>query len=643
MTPEKFEELVKRVERKANENPKKYHLRVVSIALLGNLYYGIIVGSLLAALVAIGTLAWAGKVNYLTLKACIVLLPLVWMFFKSSWVPTSIPDGYPIAAADSPALFEMIDGLINKLDAKKIDQVFISDDFNAGVTASPRLGPFGGYRRYLTIGLPLMYALSPTQLQAVIAHELGHLTKGHGKTGNWVYRQRMRWTQLLAAFDARGNTGSFLVRPFLRWYGPYLSGYSFPLARAQEYEADAVSTTITSAPALSQALSNVQVGKRILSETFWLRVQEKAKDTPLLNVDPYTDMTNAFVSFSDSARIDYWLENALQAKSDLADTHPAYPDRLKAIGQSAVFHPPPVNQSSALLLGQSLLRLVSHFTEQWRGRIDEYWKELAEAHQKKLARYNELNEMVLGNSELSLDDVVDYARLAEEFDPEPTQVIKRWTDLYQQLPHETYFKLKLGGALLRTEPEKGMALIEQSIEEEPINLGALGTYVLGQYLLEHKRFSEASLWQQRHREYQMQQTAAEQERDTVTPEDALVPHGLAEEELEEMVTALRKIKGLTGAFFVQKRCTYRSTRPMYILGILTTTRFRGTTVAKIVETRRACAQGANAPGPTLVLSLDAAERALRDKIMDTPGGQILGSPWTLYYSFALTRLFRRKR
>jgi len=54
------------------------------------------------------------------------------------------------------------------------------------VVQSPREGIVGWPRNYLLIGLPLMKTLSVDQFEAVLAHELGHVARGHGKVSNWI-------------------------------------------------------------------------------------------------------------------------------------------------------------------------------------------------------------------------------------------------------------------------------------------------------------------------------------------------------------------------------------------------------------------------------------------------------------------------
>jgi len=52
------------------------------------------------------------------------------------------------------------------------------------------------------------------------------------------------WSRLLAVLDTTESRGSFLFKPFLSWFAPYFNAYSFPMARANEYQADATSARL---------------------------------------------------------------------------------------------------------------------------------------------------------------------------------------------------------------------------------------------------------------------------------------------------------------------------------------------------------------------------------------------------------------
>jgi len=97
-----------------------------------------------------------------------------------------------------PELFAMLRGLEDELGAPRFHEVLLVGDNNAAVVQLPRLGVFGWYKNYLLLGLPLMQGLGPEEFKSVLAHELGHLSGGHGRFGNWLYRMRRSWEYTFA-------------------------------------------------------------------------------------------------------------------------------------------------------------------------------------------------------------------------------------------------------------------------------------------------------------------------------------------------------------------------------------------------------------------------------------------------------------
>src|SRR5207248_8888294 len=132
--------------------------------------------------------------------------------------------------------------------------VLLDESFNAGVIQIPRLGLLGWQRNYLVIGLPLMQALSPEQFRAAIAHEMGHLSRNHGRFAGWVYRLQQTWSRLLETLQAERHGASVLFEWFFNWYAPYFSAYSFVLRRADEYVADRCAVELAGVRSASEAL-----------------------------------------------------------------------------------------------------------------------------------------------------------------------------------------------------------------------------------------------------------------------------------------------------------------------------------------------------------------------------------------------------
>jgi Zn-dependent protease with chaperone function len=264
MDQAQFEALAERWARLAQSSPRAYRWRVYALAVLGFTFLFLLVLALLVLLavsVAITTRVF-GAVKLVILIGALLLVVL-----RALWVRLQPPEGEPITRSEAPQLFALLDRLRSRLDTPSVHRVLVTADFNAAVTQVPRLGVFGWHRNYLLLGLPLMRCLSAEQLEAVLAHELGHLSRGHARVGNWIYRLRLSWYRLDQALEKKPQWGSGAIRGLLRWYAPYFNACSYPLARSNEFEADAASARLTSRQAAAQALTNISVMAGYLSAT----------------------------------------------------------------------------------------------------------------------------------------------------------------------------------------------------------------------------------------------------------------------------------------------------------------------------------------------------------------------------------------
>jgi len=72
-----------------------------------------------------------------------------------------------------------------------------------------------------------MRCVSAPLLEAVRARDLGHLSRGHARVGNWIYRLRLAWHRLVQALEKRPRWGSLAMRSFMHWYAPYFNACSF--------------------------------------------------------------------------------------------------------------------------------------------------------------------------------------------------------------------------------------------------------------------------------------------------------------------------------------------------------------------------------------------------------------------------------
>jgi Zn-dependent protease with chaperone function len=357
-----FESLISRMERVARDRPGSYGRRVLWLASLGYAYLLFISLTLTGLTVAAGFSIH--RIGYLGAKLTIVVGALWLTVARSLWVRSAPPRGVSVTRSDAPQLFRLLDALRVRLKSAAIHEVLITPDFNAGVAQVPRFGIFGWHRNYLTLGLPLMKGLTVEQFKSVLAHEIGHLSGGHARTGNWIYRLRIIWAQLEANFASHPRWGAGAVRAFFRWYIPYFNAVSFPLARANEYQADAAAVLVTSKQGTSQALTGIHVIGSYLQQRYWPAALAALKESRQA-VGPFRGFIAQAVREIPEPELNAWLAAALAQTTSHEDTHPSLTDRLKAMGASAEFSPPAPGESADRLLGAALMGVESMFDAAW--------------------------------------------------------------------------------------------------------------------------------------------------------------------------------------------------------------------------------------------------------------------------------------
>ena len=620
MTNDDFDQLVSKLEGLARRNPGGYKLRVLLLAMLGNAYLGLVF--ILVAAIFLVLLISIKTLGALALKLIVVVWLFLWMILKSLWVKVLPPSGMAIRAHEAPELFAMIHELSTKLGAPHFHHVLVTEDLNAGVVQIPRLGMFGWHKNYLLLGLPLMKSLTVDQFKAVLAHEFGHLAKGHGRLSNWIYLQRLRWSRLMGQLESNKSKGSFLFTPFLNWYAPYFNAYSFPLARANEYEADATSARLTSPRTAAEALTNVDVVSSYISEYYWPQIYKQADDLPKPNFGPFAGMGDRFALELDQNRTKTWLERALTNQTTSADTHPALSDRLQAIGETPHLNPPEPGQAADQLLGKALAAITENFDRNWLKTIEPAWQERHEQVQESRRRLVELEQQCIDNHKLAPEYAYERAKLTETVGNDADSALDQFRALLNDAPDSALFNFSVGIRLLARDDESGFELIEQAMrldEEAAVN----ACEVLRDYCWRHGRQEEALLWHNRFLENTQKSQFAEIERNELLPNDPLDPHGLTEDQLVQLQTELKSVVGLRKAYLVKKRVRHFPNRPFYVLAYTVTARFRLHSKRKAVKILQRIKQAVEFPGETLIINAEGGNARFERKFAGVEGARIV--------------------
>lgn len=397
-TVEQYHGWIRDAEREATANPVAYRRKVGLFAALGYAY----VFALLAVIAtSIGVLAalyfgdGAGS-GFSFAKLGVVLLIFGGMIVSALWVTFDEPQGTPVDAGRFPKLVAEVEDLQKRLATIPIHRTIIVPEFNAFVAQTPRLGVFGWQRNTLALGLELMLALDPQEMRAVIAHELGHLSRNHSKFAGWIYRVRRTWANLFARFRENQRLGAGLINRFFYWYVPRFDAYSFALRRQNEYEADAASAELTSRETAGAALMKVKIIGAHLSHRYWQDFYAQALHRPEPQRMAFTALAQDLRAVPlDPDQIAGYREAALAQRTDFEDTHPSLADRLKGLGlDPAGFDAAPLDLGASAAvewLGPELPRLIADYDEEWWRRNGDGWRERHKELQGELADLHELS------------------------------------------------------------------------------------------------------------------------------------------------------------------------------------------------------------------------------------------------------------
>lgn len=595
-----YDTLIRELEITASRNPDKYRLRVIALAVSGNLY---IVAIMLLMTLLLAALA----LSVLILKALAIKLILIvgvvfWISLKAMWVRVPPPQGLELKRAQSPELFVIIDALRRDLGAPAFHHVLITGEFNAGVVQSPRFGLFGFTRNYLLIGLPLLKTMTPEQLKAVLAHEFGHLAKGHGSMSNWIYRQRIRWARLVESFNEGENDGGFLFRPFLNRFVPYFNAYSFPLARANEFEADATAARLTGSDRIAEALTSIHVIDSYLTQTYWPGIYSKADLQPQPSFAPYHGLSVGLDDLDRDA-LDAWLNQAMAQVTDMHDTHPSLRDRLQALQSRPMLAFPEADAAADRLLGPAQKEVTGYFDNRWQQDIRDSWQARYQKCQAQLQDLAELDRRA-GSGSLSADEALERALLTESVGNQPEAALAQLKILQEDNPEHASIAMYLSARLLNRDDPQGVALAETAMRlDEDFTISACG--LIRDYCLRADLNDQAQLWQYRLEARNQLQTAAAAERQRITLKDKFDQHGLTPEQMQRLKRQMQACRSVRKAYFVRKRVKNLNHRPLYILAFRVTAFYQLHRAAKVEKALREIRENVEFPGETAILNVDA--------------------------------------
>ena len=564
------------------------------------------------------------------LKILWIPLVIVGIVLRSLWITLPEPDGMELRRDQAPELFDLIHEVTTKLNGPKIHHVLVNSDFNASVVQIPQFGMFGWLNNYLVVGLPLLRAFTPAEFRAVLAHEVGHLSGKHGGFSGWIYRLRQSWVEVLTRVRYERHYASFLFEPFLNWYAPYLSAYSFVLARAQERHADEYAVDLAGRDTTAVMLARLDVKQRKLTEDFWPSFFRQSKEQPKAPRDPFEQMLSGVEKPIGPVKAQKWFFQALSVPTGYADTHPALADRLAAIGYP---------KDSPEVAG--LLDDVVKADEQQESAAAYYLRDLPEdfvPRQNRLFR-EQLVQAWNASHAQNNEAKKQLAKLEEDAKERPLTLEEQWQrvkllsqvqddnatipllkTMLSEHPDHVGAHFVLGAILLEQQNAEGVALLEKAMELSPATTGDASAVLSGFYFEQGNR-ELAETFRKRAAEIQEKEAKLREKALDFSVRDTFVFHNVREVILKEVQAQLHKVRGLSEAFLFRK--VVEGSEHVYVLAVLAGYSWQEGVNAKHLEPLfEDLVQITAFPSPLVFLSLDMEPGELLPKIRAVPGAAI---------------------
>ena len=627
MDDNKFASLVSSLETFAAKDPSGYKFRVGLLGALGYVYLLLVVSLLLGIVWAVLYFGfYYGALNAIALKVLWIPLVLVGIVLRSLWITIPVPDGTELKREQAPALFDMIHEVTTTLNGPKIHHVLLSNDFNASIVQVPQFGMLGWLNNYLLVGLPLLRALSPAELRAVLAHEVGHLSGKHGRFSGWIYRLRQSWVQVLTRVHYERHYATFLFEPFLNWYAPYLNAYSFVLARAQERHADEYAVELAGKETAAVTLARFAVKGKSISEDFWPKFFLPAKDESKAPQNPFEQMIDGLGQSIGPVNAQKWFFEELRVPTGYEDTHPALSDRLAAIGYAkdspevaalldAVVQAEEQKQPAASHFLRELPEdFVSRQNRLLREKLVPAWKEAHKQASESKKRFGEL-EAQANERALTLDEQWERVALQAEVQDRKAAIPLLQT-LLQEHPEHGGAHFAMGAILLEQKDSGGIKYLEQAMELQPTMVGDASMLLSGFYFQDGDK-EQADKFRQRAAAHYENEQRRSQLALAFSNDDNFIPHDVNVDVLKEIQTQLNRAQGLSEAYLFRK--VIDEAGSVYVLAFLAGNSWKDGRNDKHLEPLFNDLVNIKAlPSPLIFLSLDLNHGELLPKISAVP-------------------------
>lgn len=236
------------------------------------------------------------------------------------------PGGLLMTEEDQPGLWAEARRLAADVGTRPPDEIRLVAEANAAVSEDSRLLGLRGGTRRLYVGAPLLLAMSPLELRAVLAHEMGHYSARHTALAPVTYRG----LEAVGRVCADLGSDTLFGRAFSA-YGRLYARAAHAVGRRQELEADRFAVAAAGSKATAAALETLlpleAAWRTYLSRYAPLGADEGLWPAPLF--ERFNDFLSDPEILSDLAR---FADEHVEPPVSPYDTHPPMSERLARLG-----------------------------------------------------------------------------------------------------------------------------------------------------------------------------------------------------------------------------------------------------------------------------------------------------------------------
>jgi Zn-dependent protease with chaperone function len=239
-----------------------------------------------------------------------------------------VPPGPRVTSDDQPRLFQEIRRIAEATKSPMPLDVYIGADLNAAVAHVG--GFFGiGARPIMIVGLPMIAALTVSELRGVLAHEFGHYVGGETRLAPVIYRTRRAIGRTINALARSEHVITRLMFVPFHLYGLMYLRTTLGISRRQELDADQMAARIAGGSAFESGLVKIHAAGLVLDAYM------NGEIGGLLAAGYRPPIAEGFERFLRAEPIAAVLEKAdeviREGTSDPYDSHPSLKERLDAL------------------------------------------------------------------------------------------------------------------------------------------------------------------------------------------------------------------------------------------------------------------------------------------------------------------------